>query len=85
LYLSTDITKPLDLGVCRLPNAAGAGTGGRKFDIVAGKPDESIMTFRIASTDPGVKMPEMPIQLVDHRGVELITAWIAAMPTTPCN
>jgi len=85
LYLATDITKPLDFGVCRLPNAAGAGTGGRKFDIVAGKPDESIMTFRIASTDPGVKMPEMPIQLVDHRGVELITAWIAAMSPAPCN
>lgn len=84
LWLNVDVTKPLDYGVCRIPNAAGAGAGGRHFDIVPGKPEDSVMTFRIASTEPGIKMPEMPIQLVDQRGVELITAWIAAMPATPC-
>jgi uncharacterized repeat protein (TIGR03806 family) len=85
LYLNVGTTNPLDFGVCRTPNAAGAGAGGRRFVIVPGKPDESIMTFRIASTEPGIKMPEMPIQLVDHRGVDLITAWIASLPATPCN
>ncbi len=85
LFLGHFITNPLDLGICRLPNAAGAGSGGRRFDIVPGKPEESIMTFRIDSMAPGIKMPEMPIQLVDQRAVELIAEWIAAMPATGCN
>jgi hypothetical protein len=80
-----DVTTPIDYGICRIPNAAGAGAGGRRFDIVPGAPDESVMTFRIASTVPGIKMPEMPVQLVDQRGVDLITAWIAAMPATGCG
>ncbi len=85
LYLNVGTTNPIDFGVCRTPNAAGAGAGGRRFDIVPGKPDESVMTFRIASTAPEIKMPEMPIQLVDHRGVSLITEWIASLPTTVCG
>jgi uncharacterized repeat protein (TIGR03806 family) len=85
LWLNVDVTTPIDYGICRIPNAAGAGAGGRRFDIVPGAPDESVMTFRIASTVPGIKMPEMPVQLVDQRGVDLITAWIAAMPATGCG
>lgn len=85
LYLNVDVTTPIDLGVCRLPNSAGAGAGGRRVDIMPGEPDQSVMTYRIASTVPGIKMPEMPIVLVDQRGVDLVTAWIAAMPKTGCG
>jgi uncharacterized repeat protein (TIGR03806 family) len=85
LWLNVDVTRAIDLGVCRLPNAAGAGTGGRRFDIVPGLPDESIMIYRIESTDPDIKMPEMPIQLVDPDGVALISAWIAAMTPVGCG
>ena len=66
--------------MCRIPNAAGPGAGGRPVDIMPGHPEQSVMPFRIASTVPGIKMPEIPIQLVDQRGLDLITAWIAAMP-----
>jgi uncharacterized repeat protein (TIGR03806 family) len=85
LFLDIGVTNPIDFGVCRLPVAAGPGSGGRRFDIVPGKPEESIMTFRIASTDPGIKMPEMPVTLVDQQGVELISAWIAAMQPVGCS
>jgi uncharacterized repeat protein (TIGR03806 family) len=85
LYLLSTITTPIDLGVCRPPNAAGQGAGGRSFDVVAGHPEQSIMTFRIASTVPGIKMPEMPIQLVDQRGLDLISAWISGMAPMPCG
>jgi uncharacterized repeat protein (TIGR03806 family) len=85
LYLLSTETTPINLGVCRVPNAAGEGSGGRQFDIVPGMPDASVMTFRIASTVPGIKMPEEPILLVDQKGVDLITQWIAAMPAQPCN
>ncbi len=85
LYLlSTEMT-PINFGVCRPPNAAGNGAGGRSFDIVPGYPDMSVMTFRIASTVPGIKMPELPIQLVDQPGVDVVTQWIAGMTPRLCS
>jgi uncharacterized repeat protein (TIGR03806 family) len=72
------------LGLCRLPGSAG-DTGGRKLDIVPGDPDASVMIYRMESDRPGVKMPELPSVLVDHRGVELIRAWIAAMEPKGCK
>ena len=43
-------------------------------------PEESILVQRMASTDPDVKMPELPSLEVDQEGVKLISDWIAAMP-----
>jgi uncharacterized repeat protein (TIGR03806 family) len=47
------------LGVCKPPVAAGQGTGDHVFDIVPGKPADSILPYRLASTDPGAQMPEL--------------------------
>src|SRR5690606_6343651 len=44
-------------GFFKSPVAAGRGSGNRKYDIVPGKPDESILVFRIESDDPGIMMP----------------------------
>jgi uncharacterized repeat protein (TIGR03806 family) len=68
------------LGVCKVPAAAGPGTGGHPYDIVPGKPDESIVIFRMNSLDPEIKMPELPNRVIDAQGVSLIRDWIAAMP-----
>lgn len=73
---------PAKLGVWKAPVAAGRGTGGRSFDIVPGKPDESIMIFRLESTEPGIMMPELARRLVDAEGVALMRQWIANMPAT---
>lgn len=67
------------LGTCKLPIAAGTGTGDREFDIVPGKPDESIFTYRLDSTNPAVMMPELGRSLSHSEGVELVAEWIAAM------
>ena len=48
--------------------------------LVPGKPDESIVLFRMNSLDPEIKMPELPNRVIDKAGVELIRQWIAAMP-----
>ena len=61
------------------PVAAGIGSGGREYDIVPGQPDQSILTYRIASTHPGVMMPELGKRLVHEEGVALVRQWIAAM------
>jgi uncharacterized repeat protein (TIGR03806 family) len=71
---------PTAFGILKPPVAAGIGSGGLQFDIVPGKPDRSIMVYRIASTHPGVMMPELGKRLVHEEGVALIRQWIAAMP-----
>jgi uncharacterized repeat protein (TIGR03806 family) len=80
--LSLDSATPADrhLGLCKPPVAAGRGTGDHLFDIVPGRPDNSILTYRMASREPGVMMPEQGRNTVHREGVALIRAWIAAMP-----
>lgn len=79
LHLAANVTSTLELGVGKPPVAAGKGSGGRKFSIVPGNPDESILAYRIASTDPGIMMPEMGRKLVHEEGVELVRQWILTM------
>lgn len=83
LKLSTD--REIDLGVCRRPFSAGHGSGDLSFDIVPGDPDASIMVFRMSSTDPEIKMPELPTRTVDQTGTGIIRAWIASMPSRVCD
>jgi len=79
VFLATE-TEPAKYGVCKVPAAAGPGTGGHPHDIVPGDPDSSIILFRMNSLDPEIKMPELPNRVIDKRGVQLIHDWIAAMP-----
>jgi len=78
--LTYDVRDPLSYGVMKPPVAAGRGAGDRLFDIVPGKPDESIVLYRIESVDPGVMMPELPRRLVQTESAELIREWIEKMP-----
>ncbi|MES2036147.1 MAG: SO2930 family diheme c-type cytochrome [Pseudomonadota bacterium] len=79
LYLTPAAAGP-QLGLCKPPIAAGQGTGGFRFGIHPGKPEESILVFRTASTDPGAMMPELGRALVHDEGLSLLRRWIAAMP-----
>jgi uncharacterized repeat protein (TIGR03806 family) len=81
LDLMATQTDPYKHGVMRTPVAAGRGTGGRSYDIVPGQPDQSILMYRIESTEPGVMMPELSRRLVDEEGVALVREWIAGMKT----
>ncbi len=79
LNLNTSETDPLKLGIYKTPVAAGRGSGNRKFDIFPGKPDESILIYRMESNDPGVMMPELGRSVMHKEGVELIKQWIRQM------
>jgi len=79
LHLNMGAPADLHLGLCKPPVAAGAGTGGRSHDIAPGKPDDSIMLYRLNSAEPGVMMPELGRSSVHQEGVALIREWIAAM------
>lgn len=85
LILSVDAKTPYDFGVCRTPVAAGPASGGLLYDIVPGKPDESIVAYRMASTSPEIKMPQIPTQTFDEAGLALIREWISAMQFPACN
>ena len=62
---------PTRFGINKPPVAAGIGSGGLAFDIVPGQPDKSILVYRIASTHPGIMMPELGKRLVHEEGVAL--------------
>ncbi len=79
--LFLDAASPLDAshGICKTPVAAGRGAGTFQFDIVPGHPEESIMTFRMDSVDPGIKMPELSRSVVHEEGLALVTQWIQGL------
>ena len=66
-------------GVMKSPVAAGKGSGGLKFDINPGKPEKSILYYRMQSDKPAVRMPEIGRSVADERGLELVKAWISSM------
>jgi len=72
-------------GVCKTPTSAGGGTCGLTYDIVPGKPQESVLMCRIASRTGQVQMPPIATQLVDDAGVKLIGEWIQSLSDPPCQ
>lgn len=66
-------------GACKSTIAAGGGSGGRLYDIVPGKPEDSIFVYRMETTKPGAMMPELGRAVAHEEGVKLIADWIAAM------
>jgi uncharacterized repeat protein (TIGR03806 family) len=67
------------LGVCKPPVAAGRGSGELRYDIVPGRPDESILLWRLLSREPDVMMPELGRSLRHEEGVALVRQWIAGL------
>ena len=79
LYLTLAAAGP-QLGLCKPPIAAGQGTGGFRYGIHPGRPDESILVYRTASLDPGAMMPELGRALAQDEAVALLRRWVAEMP-----
>jgi uncharacterized repeat protein (TIGR03806 family) len=79
LYLGWLEKDPLKIGIEKTPVAAGRGSGGLNFDIVPGKPEESILLYRMKSNDPGVMMPELGRTIIQPEAVTLISDWIKGM------
>ncbi|MBN3522106.1 hypothetical protein JYB62_19035 [Algoriphagus lutimaris] len=79
LFLQFDQKDPMKLGVMKTPVAAGNGAGAFDYDIVPGKADESIITYRMNSTEVGIAMPELGRTTIHQEGVALIREWINSM------
>lgn len=63
--------------LCREANEA---IGGHTRVIVPGDPERSVAIARMRSTDAFVHMPRGPSHVIDARGLELVTSWIASLP-----
>jgi uncharacterized repeat protein (TIGR03806 family) len=79
LFLDWDETDMAKVGLCKSPVATGRGSGGLSYDISPGQPDQSIIVFRMSSTEPEIRMPELGRNLVHEEGVALVREWIGAM------
>jgi uncharacterized repeat protein (TIGR03806 family) len=79
LFLNLEETRPAQLGVGKHPVAAGRGSGDLRVGIAPGHPEDSILVYRMASTEPGVMMPELGRSLTHEEGLKLVRDWIAGM------
>jgi uncharacterized repeat protein (TIGR03806 family) len=79
LSLTANSTLDRSLGIYKATVSAGAGTGGHTYSIVPGKPNESILVYRMNSLEPAAMMPELGRRSVHQEGVALITEWISEM------
>lgn len=79
--LHLNVEAPVDrrYGVCKTPVAVGRGSGDRRYDIFPGRPDESILIFRMQHSDPAIAMPELGRSVVHAEGLALVSEWIRAM------
>lgn len=74
---------PLKFGVCK--SAVASGHVDHPKDIIPGRSDKSYLPYRMNSLEGTHKMPELGRSTVHTEGVELINAWIDAMPADNCN
>lgn len=79
LDLRWEQADPHAYGIMKRPVAAGRGAGNRDFSVLPGRPEESILLYRMDSTEPGIAMPELGRSSVDHEGVAVVRRWIAEM------
>jgi len=78
LSLGTPLNRTV--GICKPPVAVGRGSGNRPYDIFPGKPEQSILLYRMEHDDPAIMMPELGRAMSHAEAVELISDWIAALP-----
>lgn len=78
--IADDLAK---FGICKVPVAGGHQN--YTYDVVPGKPEESYMLFRVNTTDPRHKMPELGRAVIHQEGVALINEWILRMNYTSCQ
>lgn len=70
---------PESWGLMKSPVAAGRASGDNLYDVVPGKPDESILVYRLSENDPEIRMPELGRSIKHEEGVALIRQWITEM------
>jgi hypothetical protein len=79
LHLNYTETNPLALGIRKKPMTRSLMNEQYTHDIEPGKPEASILVYRIESHEPDIRMPKIACQLVHHEGLDLVKEWIRQM------
>ena len=79
LFLLLSDKNPESWGIMKSPVAAGSGSGNNLYDIVPGKPGESILVYRMENDNPEIRMPELGRSVAHAEAVVLIKEWIASL------
>lgn len=79
LFLGLEEQRAPQLGIGKAPVAAGRGSGNLRVGIEPGHPDASILVYRMASSEPGVMMPELGRSMTHDEGLAVVRDWIAGM------
>jgi len=80
LDLSHTARTARESGICKPPVAVGRGSGNRPYDIFPGKPEQSILLYRMEHDDPAIMMPELGRAVSHEEAVALINEWIETLP-----
>lgn len=80
LFLDAANANKTQLGLCKPPVAAGMAAAGLRFDVVPGHPEKSILLYRLTSTHPKIKMPQLARSVVHAEGAALVADWIRSLP-----
>jgi len=78
LDLRTTQTDERKVGSYKIPTSAGR-VGSLKFDVLPGRPDESILLARMEATKPKIMMPQIGRSVVHVEGAALVREWIASL------
>lgn len=70
-------------GACKTPGSAGQ-IADLTYDLVPGRPDASILIYRLESTAPKVMMPALGRAVRHEEGLALLKAWIKSLPEEKC-
>ncbi|MDG1202351.1 MAG: SO2930 family diheme c-type cytochrome [SAR86 cluster bacterium] len=79
LYLDFTEDRKIHLGYFKKPIAAGRASNNLKYSIVPGKPEKSILFYRMQSLDPGIMMPESGRALEHKEAISLVEDWIKSL------
>ena len=77
--LSLDsFNEPMDEGhgICKPPTAAGNAANVGNYDIQPGDAAQSILPARLASVQPGIRMPPISRTVTDTEASNLVTQWV---------
>ena len=72
-------------GICKQPPGWDGGPKGLDYDIVPGNADHSIVVYRQQLSEPKDRMPPLGRAITHAEGVNLVSAWIDALPPSLGN
>lgn len=72
-------------GVCKKPLAYAGPGGAYQVDIAPGRPDASILLYRLSHTDTQSVMPVIGRHVNHTEGNALVAGWILGLKLPPCD